>query len=636
MMIKKTIAIALLIASQWNISAQNYNVLLIPDSLKTNADLVSIFDHTSVEIVNQRSMIITQKTALTILNKNADQRANLTIGYDKHRKINNVNLVYYDALGNQIKKVKRSEFMDFAAVDGGTLYSDDREIYYNYTPISYPYTMVCEYEVSTSNTAFIPPWFPIESYNMSILNSSYTLIYPKDFKLQFKENNTSNYNIISQVLPQKSVYNLSNIPALKPEERSPAFHKIVPNVDFAINTFNLAGVDGKADTWEEFGIWMQEKLLTSRNNLSEETKSQIKQMVKGITDPKERAKIIYEYVQNKTRYISVQIGVGGWMPMYTDDVDRLGYGDCKALTFYTKSLLEVADVPAYYTAVYAGDQRMDIEKDLVSVQGNHVFLILPMEKDSVFLECTNQKIPFGIKSDFTEDRDVLSLTPQGAKIIHTPAYLPEENLQENTYEYHLDEKGNMYARINIKSYGKQYTEHIKYFDGKRPQELDEAYKNYFKHVNNITFDSLRINNNRDQKRFEESIQLSALNYATINTDGSIIFSPNAFNRFTYVPQKVINRKTSFVVDRGFKDVDTYEIQIPLTHSIGQLPDPIFIENEFGKYSNSIVIENENTLIYKRSVLIYNKTFAKENYESYRKFLKELKKQDELKILLLKK
>jgi hypothetical protein len=61
MMIKKTIAIVLLIAFQWSISAQNYNVLLIPDSLKTNADLVSIFDHTTVEIVNQRSMIITTK-----------------------------------------------------------------------------------------------------------------------------------------------------------------------------------------------------------------------------------------------------------------------------------------------------------------------------------------------------------------------------------------------------------------------------------------------------------------------------------------------------------------------------------------------------------------------------------------------
>jgi hypothetical protein len=140
------------------------------------------------------------------LNKNADQRANLTIGYDKQRKINNVNLVYYDALGNQIKKVKRSEFMDFAAVDGGTLYSDDRVIYYNYTPISYPFTMVYEYEVSTSNTAFIPPWFPIESYNMSILNSSYTLIYPKDFKLQFKEYNTSNYNItFSSITPKVSL-----------------------------------------------------------------------------------------------------------------------------------------------------------------------------------------------------------------------------------------------------------------------------------------------------------------------------------------------------------------------------------------------------------------------------------------------
>ncbi len=54
-------------------------------------------------------------------------------------------------------------------------------------------------------------------------------------------------------------------------------------------------------------------------------------------------------MQDKTRYISVQIGIGGWKPMLADDVNKLGYGDCKGLTNYTKALLEAVDVPSYYT-----------------------------------------------------------------------------------------------------------------------------------------------------------------------------------------------------------------------------------------------------------------------------------------------
>jgi transglutaminase-like putative cysteine protease len=46
---------------------------------------------------------------------------------------------------------------------------------------------------------------------------------------------------------------------------------------------------------------------------------------------RKKAKKIYQYLQNKTRYISVQIGIGGFQPVTAADVDRLGYGDCKGI-----------------------------------------------------------------------------------------------------------------------------------------------------------------------------------------------------------------------------------------------------------------------------------------------------------------
>ena len=44
----------------------------------------------------------------------------------------------------------------------GTLYSDSRVIYYDYTPVSYPYTYELEYEYESSSTGFIPRWYPIK------------------------------------------------------------------------------------------------------------------------------------------------------------------------------------------------------------------------------------------------------------------------------------------------------------------------------------------------------------------------------------------------------------------------------------------------------------------------------------------
>ncbi|MEZ5148897.1 MAG: hypothetical protein R2759_17950 [Bacteroidales bacterium] len=43
-----------------------------------------------------------------------------------------------------------------------------------------------------------------------------------------------------------------------------------------------------------------------------------------------------------------------------ETVDRVGYGDCKALTNYTKSLMEAVQIPAVYNLVRAGDEASRI------------------------------------------------------------------------------------------------------------------------------------------------------------------------------------------------------------------------------------------------------------------------------------
>ena len=53
---------------------------------------------------------------------------------------------------------------------------------------------------------------------------------------------------------------------------------------------------------------------------------------------------LYKYMQDKVRYVSVQVGIGGWQPIEAETVDRLSCGDCKALANYMESLLDVAGI----------------------------------------------------------------------------------------------------------------------------------------------------------------------------------------------------------------------------------------------------------------------------------------------------
>ena len=373
-------------------------------------------------------MRIKRHLIVTVINKYGDVDATINVPYDKHSSIKSIEAVLYNAFGFEIKKLKSKEIKDYSA-SGGSLYSDNRLKYYKYIPLKYPYTIDITTVVVEESTAFYPKWIPIHGYYASTEESRFTVNYPKDLlKIRVKENNFKGFGIKNSSTPGHIEYSLKNLKSFEKEPLSPLFTNFAPNLVLAPSVFSLAGVQGSANNWTEFGKWMYNNLLLGRDQLTEGTKTEIKELVKGIDDPIERARKVYAYMQEKTRYISVQIGIGGWKPMRADEVYKMRYGDCKALVNYTQALLKEANVQAYYTVAYA-DIKKDIDKDFVAMQGNHAILYLPTQKDTVWLECTTQKNPFGYVGDFTNDRDVLVIKPDGGEIKHTKVYDVKENYQ---------------------------------------------------------------------------------------------------------------------------------------------------------------------------------------------------------------
>ena len=86
-------------------------------------------------------------------------------------------------------------------------------------------------------------------------------------------------------------------------------------------------------------------------------------------------------------------------------------------------------MPSYYTELYGDRDKIDIESDFFSVQGNHVILCVPNKDKYVFLECTSQTDPFGYQANFTDDRNVVVIKPEGGEIIRTKIYENKDNSQ---------------------------------------------------------------------------------------------------------------------------------------------------------------------------------------------------------------
>ena len=630
----KALALVLFFAVQPLLSQEiNYSAFLITPELKENANAV-IRNHKTEIIVNSVSqLIVKEKRVITVLNKLGNNEVNAYQHYDNDSRVTKISAVIYDALGNKIKKYSKGKFLDFSAVDGGSLYSDSRVLQLEYTPIAYPYTVVFESEYKTSTTGFIKGWFPIEGYYISTEKSSYSLINKSGIAFRKKESNFDGFTIENASTDTSLKYSVKNQKAIKYERSTVSYLDFLPRLQVTLNEFSLKGVKGKAKNWKEFGKWMHDYLLQGRGELNESTKSTIKSLVKGVEDPVKRAMIVYKYMQNKSRYISVQVGIGGWEPIPAMEVDKVGYGDCKGLTNYTKALMDVANVESYYTVVYANEKR-DIDKSFASIQGNHVILNIPNNGKDIWLECTSQTIPFGFLGDFTDDRDVLVVTPDGGKIKHTTSYKNDYNLQEVFAKVQLKENGTIEALVNRKSYGTQYDDRYT-IETKNKEELEKYYKsNVWNYNNNLEVQKVNLKNDKEAVMFKEDVQVSVASYATLS-DQNYLFRLNMFNRITSVPKRYRKRLRPLEIRRGFTDVDMVEINLPEGYKLEALPNKVLIENKFGTYKLSIQKVNESTIKYHREFAVKEGVFPKEEYKLYRNFRKKVARYDNLRIALIK-
>jgi transglutaminase-like putative cysteine protease len=605
----------------------NYSFSAIPDSLKEHAN--SVVRLNQIDIVISSRKLYTRKLTrvITILNEYGLKN----IDAIEHDNIKDLEATIYDAYGTVIKKIKQKEFKE-VSVSSGFEISDDKAIYLDYTPTLYPFTIEYKSEIESVNTAFIPTWYIVNNWFESVQKSIITISYISDLGFKYKECNFENKRIKKIEKPNFISFTTENISAIKPEEYAPDFSKLIPNVLFGLEKFSLEGLEGSAKNWEDFSSWRYNQLLVGTDELTPETQNKIKTLVGDEKDPIKKAKIVYQYVQDKVRYVSIQLGIGGWKPMKAKDVDRLGYGDCKALTNYTRALLEVVKVPSYYTVIYGDENKKDFNPDFVSMQGNHIILAIPDGEKYIWLECTSQTIPFGFQGDFTDDRLALIVKPEGGGIVRTRYFSEKESTQVLKANCILSESGLLKANLQVQSKGLQY-DHKYQLERESNLDIDKFYKSSYSYINNLKINKRNFINDKNLVEFTENLDIEAVNFGKV-INNAIIFSLNVFNQSIVVPARYRTRMNPFEIDEGMMDTDEMTIEIPKGYSVESKPENFKLESKFGTYKVEIS-SDENHIIYKRQVVLFSGLYPSSEYEDYRKFKEQIAKYDNAKAILKK-
>lgn len=593
---------------------------LAPDLL-TGADAVVRDELVEIEVVDIDEVIIRTRRVTTILNENGESFDEAYDFYDDHSSIKKQSAVVYDSRGGEIKKFRKKDFKDRSAVGGGTLISDDRVSYMDYTARGYPYTVVYESLVEKSSTAFIRPWIPVSGYRLGVEKSSYSLKNPKAIPIRYKEENLDSTLVTKKISDFEVSYQLQGYLALKEEKLSPDFNELTPRALIALEAFSLMGVEGRATTWEEFGSWQYEHLLKDKTILPKETIKKMNALTAGVSDDLEKARRIYKYVQENTRYISVQLGIGGWEPMTAGEVDKMKYGDCKALTIYTKALLESQGIPSYYAVIYGGSNRKSLDPAFASMQGNHVILNIPRDEEDIWLECTSQTTPFNYLGNFTDNRTALLVKPEGGQIIRTKVYSGEENKQTTLGTIYLDGAGDFRAEVSRKSEGVLYG-NIYHIARQIKSDQELYYKRNWGHLQNISFESVEFDNNRREQIFTEDLEFNGKRI--LSKAGNRLLLPlNFLIPQTFNLPHTGNRKSPLEISRGKTYEDTFKFLLPSGYAPEALPEGFSTESNFGQFEFSVRFQEEENISFievKRVYMLKEGNWPKESFEDFKIFM----------------
>jgi hypothetical protein len=613
-----------------------YPVSAISEDLKKDVNIVVREDKMIYKIISQNKASLYSYLAITIFNENGKDYARKTIYFDKSSKIKDINAFAYDAQGKLIKKIRNKDIYEQSAFDGFSLFTDNRFKSIDLTQTTYPYTVEFEYEIEKNGLYDFGGTQIISDEKISVQNCSYQIIYPSDLKPRYKVLNIEDKHKIEKLEDgyESISWIFNNLKPIKLESLGPDEEEIFPRILAAPSRFENGGYVGDMSTWEEFGKWNL-ILNNGRDALPESTKQKIKALTKDLTTTEQKAKALYEYLQSKTRYVSIQLGIGSLQPFDASTVDRTGYGDCKALSNYMVAMLKEVGIKGYYTTVSAGPNESKVVVDFPSHQANHVIVSIPDGRDTLWLECTSQTIPFGYQGRFTGDRKALMITENGGKLVNTIRYTSAQNLQTRTADVSIDISGNAKAKAKTTYSG------IQYENGGLYSILDNQYDDQKKWIQKNTgipsFDINSFSMKNVKNKIPSAIvnlDLSLNRLATVS--GKRMFlTPNLMNRSTFIPEKVENRKTNVVLKTAFTDLDTIKYHIPEELYPEYLPEPVKIKSRFGEYEATYKLEQGN-LVYIRKFKKLNGTFPPESYTELIDFYKSINKADNAKIVFLNK
>jgi hypothetical protein len=611
-----------------------YAVHNIPVLLMIDSDAIIRNDAREFTYIDAGKGRLDVKLVITVMNSHGTDYGDFQLYYSRFSNVRTISGAIYDADGNRVRRLRNRDIRDEPAISSISLADDSRMKTFQLHHDTYPYTIELEYRYDYSGMIAMPSWTP-RRRTAAVQNSSYTVHVPSEIPLYHFSKN------LEQEEPEKTQINnmtaytwkVENLPVLRRQPMGPDWEEVAPLLMIRTPEFEIGRERGSMESWQTFGSWVHQ-LWFGRDELPEDVKNDILKLVDGLESESDIIDTLYRFLQQNTRYVSIQLGIGGWQTETAANTVRTRYGDCKALTNYMRSLLRVAGIESYPALIRNGRPPIDIVPEFPNARFNHVILCIPTGADTLWVECTSKAFPAGYIGLNNAGKHVLVFNENGGELVKTPDLTHRQNFQRRKALVRLQDNGHARSTVTTEYGGAQH-ETVRYLHLQSTPGEQERYvtENIGIPVFDVT--SFRFRETGEAEAIALDLELDLPSLAS--SSGTRMFlTPNLMERRTTQLAEVTGRTQPVRLIYPYSDLDEIEYHLPQGYSIEVLPARVHLQEDFGEFLTEIGFdEGENRLRFTRLLELREKTLPAERYEDFRQFMNTVSRVDAAQVVLVR-
>ncbi len=557
----------------------------IADSLRHEATSVYRIDETIIDVNSIAEYKQTWHQAYTLFNNKALKYFQyVVVPSDKFSKLDEAEVKIYDSTGIEIKKYKRKDFTVIGSPLNDALVSDDKSYVLEISPKEYPCTVEINFTINHKGYIDFPDWKAASFYG-ALENSTYRINIPQKLGLRYKSYNT---NIKPAIITSGEIvsyeWKASNVKEVNEERASFSWWAYFPMVAIAPNQFEYDERKGSFETWKDYGNWNFD-FYNEKEPFTPTEAEKIKASVSALKTPAEKISYLYKKMQQETRYVSIQLGIGGLKPFPAKFVHEKKYGDCKALSNYMKQQLQVIGLKSYPAIIKSGASSYPADPNFPNEGFDHVILCVPMENDTMWLECTSQLTQPGVLGNFTENRNALLVTENGGVLVNTPASKSSSNQWISKTNTELFDDGSAVIRSRIFVSGEFWEMVFRYSNSKTKDDIKKALVNIFGYKAPDDFEFKVLSDSATGHIISIDLAYNKLFDFKAGSKHFFPFRHYKLNDETIEPAE--KRKHEYLFQFPYMKVDSTVYKLPASFKSENLPVSKEIKTDFVAYKNEI-------------------------------------------------